>query len=93
MMQWTIIGYVLLAMVSGWFVWKIGQGKHWARSSFMWGFMFQLLLMLAPPYHEQASEYLNDIPDLGLQIMALYWLYAWPGRGWFTKTALLKKRA
>ncbi len=77
-------GYAALAAISAWIVLKIGAGKHWARSSLMWGFVFQVICMVLPPYHKMgAAEYRAIIPDLGLQIYALYLLYAPPGSVWF----------
>ena len=84
MMKWVIYGYVGLAAASGWVVYKIGQGKHWARSTTLWGFVLQIGIMVIPPYNT-AMEYLMDIPDVGLQLVALHFLYTQPSRAWFEK--------
>jgi len=83
-LEWTIVGYAFLALTAAWFIFKVGQGKKWARSSFMWSFAAEALWAALPPYHGIA-EHLPDIPDLGLQAYALYLLYAWPGRTWFNQ--------
>ena len=86
-------GYAAIAAVSAWFIVKLAAGKHWARSSFMWSFVFQVLLMALPPYHRMtAGEFLGAVPDIGLQILALYLLYTLPGSAWFPpKTSPAKK--
>lgn len=84
LLQVTLAVYALLALTLVWFVFKIGQGKPWARTSLLLSFALQALWTAAPPYHG-AAEYLPDVPDLGLQIYALYLLYTWPGRAWFTR--------
>lgn len=72
-----VASYAMLGLLSAWFIWKTGQGKLWARASFLWGFILQTLITIFPPYN------LSDIPDIGLQALALYWLYSRPSRRWF----------
>ena len=74
--------YVVVAAIFAWFILKVGQGKAWARSSVLWGFVLQIFMMIIPPYHPLV-EYLGDIPDVGLQAAALYWLYGHASRDWF----------
>jgi hypothetical protein len=78
----TIIGYALLSALSAWIVFEIGKGKHWARSSLLWGIGLEIVTIVIPPYHP-LLEYLSSIPDLGLQIYAAHLLYTPPGSGWF----------
>jgi hypothetical protein len=78
----AIAGYVGLAVILGWFVIKVGQGKPWARSSFLWGLVLQALITLVPPY-QPLAHYLGDVPDLGLQIYALVLLYMRDCNAWF----------
>ncbi len=82
---WPIMvaGYVLLAVVSILVIIGIGRGKNWARSSLMWGVLFQIAGEAFPPYH--IVDFIKDIPDLGLQIFATYMLYTPPGNGWFER--------
>ena len=86
LLEITIAGYALLALTMIWFVFKIGQGKKWARSSLLLSCVLQTLWTAWPPYHG-VIDYLPDVPDLGLQFYALYLLYTWPGRTWFTREA------
>jgi len=81
LMTMAVVGYSFVALLAAWIVYKIGDGKHWARSSLLWGFAFEILCMAFPPYH--AGELLTAIPDLGLQIFAIYLLYTLPGSAWF----------
>jgi len=83
-MKLAVAVYALVLVLSIWIIIEIGKGKHWARSSLLWGFAFQILFMFFPPYHG-FSEYLADIPDVGLQAASLYLLYTKPGRDWFPK--------
>jgi len=82
LLQCAIAGYIAIALISVWIIYEIHKGKHWARSSFLWGFIFQILMFGLPPYHPPL-EYLTSIPDITLQIYALYLLYTWPGENWF----------
>lgn len=77
-----IATYAVVAALSAWVVFRIGAGKNWARGSLLWSFILELFWLLAPPYHE-VSTYLINIPDLGLQVYALYILYTDPGSRWF----------
>lgn len=86
----AIGGYTFIAILSGWFVFKLGHGKHWARSSFLWSFVLQALTTLAPPYHP-LMEYMSDIPDLGLQAFAMVLLYKWQSTEWFNHVDPQKK--
>jgi hypothetical protein len=78
----TIAGYAGLGVLSAWIIYEIGRGKHWARSSLLWGFGLEILTIIIPPY-KAPFEYLTDVPDLGLQIYALHLLYAPEARSWF----------
>ena len=82
--EWMIGGYIIGALGSAWFVLKIGEGKHWARSSFLWCFVLEIAWTACSPI-QGAAEYIAAIPDFALQAIALYWLYAKPGRNWFPK--------
>jgi hypothetical protein len=84
LLEIVIAGYALLALTVVWLIWKIGQGKKWARSSLLLSVALQALWDAAPPYHGMLA-YLPDIPDLGLQLYAVYLLYTWPGRTWFNR--------
>ena len=66
MLEIIILGYGLMGALSAWIILKIRAGKHWARSSLMWGFVLQAGWALVPPY-ESALTYLTDLPDYGLQ--------------------------
>ena len=83
-LDWAVVGYLAGAAVSVWFILKIGEGKRWARSSFMWGFALEIVWLAIPPYHG-LGDYLTDIPDLALQGYALHLLYTKPGSGWFLR--------
>ncbi len=89
-MHGAIAGYAIIAVISIWVIVKIGAGKHWARSSFIWGLGFQILTTLMPPYHG-LKEHISDIPDLGLQLYAAYLLYTMPAKAWFEADAPKKK--
>ena len=82
LMQGTIGIYILVILISLVVIWGIGRGKHWGRSSLLWGVGLQALCVLLPPYHGML-EYCEDVPDLGLQFYAVYLLYTWPGDAWF----------
>lgn len=85
MMEIIIATYGVLAAASAFIVWKIGAGKNWARASLLWGFVFEVVCALCPPWHDSIWAYLTDIPDYGLQGYALYLLYTPPGEGWFQR--------
>lgn len=82
LLHMVIAGYALIALISAFFVYKLNQGKQWARSSFLWGFILQGLTTFLPPYHPLV-EYLGDVPDLGLQIYAVIMLYSQKSQTWF----------
>ena len=82
LLNYAIGGYAIIGVLSGWFVYKLGHGKQWARSSFLWSFVLQGLTTLAPPYHG-LQEHISDIPDLGLQAYAVYLLYSRVCSDWF----------
>lgn len=82
LLQSAIAGYIAIAILSVWIIFEIHKGKHWARSSFMWGFIFQVLMFGLPPYNPPL-EYLTNAPDIALQVYSLYLLYTWPGENWF----------
>ena len=77
-----VIFYVVVAILSAWIIWRIGVGRRWARSSLLLSFIVDAVWTLAPPYRG-FSGYLLAVPDLGLQAIAIYLLYASPGRAWF----------
>jgi uncharacterized membrane protein len=79
-----IVFYVIVAIVSVRIIWWIGARNRWARSSLLLSFIADAVWTLAPPYHG-FSGYLLAVPDLGLQAVAIYLLYASPGRLWFEK--------
>jgi len=77
--------YAAVALTMGWVVVKIGRGKNWARSSLLVGFILDAIFTLSPPYRDVLK---TALPELGLQIYALFLLYTAPGSGWFhTKTS------
>ncbi len=82
LMKIAYVSYALIAAVSVYFVRKLDQGKEWARSSFLWGLIIQVGIMLFPPY-KQPLEYITDIPDIGLQIFAMTQLYCEASNRWF----------
>jgi len=89
LLEVTVASYTMLAALSAWVVVKIGEGKNWARSTLLWGFVLEVLWMAVPPYHT-ILEYLTDGPDIILQISALYLLYRWPGNAWFKQIPKVK---
>ena len=84
MRLFVIASYLAMALTLVWFVFKIGQGKRWARTSLLIGVVLQALYIVMSPYQGMLN-YLPDVPDIGLQVYALYLLYTWPGRTWFTR--------
>jgi hypothetical protein len=90
MMEWTAAMYAVVAVVSIWFIYKMGKGKSWARSSFFWSFACEAacsvlwvglaILSGTPPSFKDWVAY---IPDYGLQIYALCLLYGGDGKRWF----------
>jgi hypothetical protein len=82
LLEIIIVGYGLMAVASAWVVFKIGAGKHWARSSLMWGFALEVAWTACPPYHG-VMDFLTGAPDIIMQGYALYLLYTKPGCEWF----------
>lgn len=82
-----VVFYVIVAILSAWIIWWIGAGKRWARRSLVLSFIADAVWTLAPPYHG-FSGYLLGVPDLGLQALAIYLLYASPGRFCFEDKSL-----
>jgi hypothetical protein len=78
----AVAGYGVIALTMLWVAYKLDAGKKWARSTLLFSFALEVLIAAAPPYHDLLG-YLQDVPDWGLQIYALYLLYTWPGRTWF----------
>ncbi len=88
MMEITVACYALIALSLVWIILKIGQGKNWARLSILVNLVFQALWTMIPSDHGLLG-YLPSVPDLGLQMYALYLLYTADGRTWFNhKTRL-----
>ena len=84
-MRSIIIGaYVLVGASMATIVAQIGQGKRWARFSLVISLAFELMSLAEPPDGGLVG-YLADVPDFGLQLVALYWLYTTPGREWFAR--------
>ena len=77
-----VIAYVAVGLSMAAVVAQIGRGRRWARLSLLISFLFELLLF-AGPQEGGVTGYLALIPDLGLQMAALYLLYTRPGRDWF----------
>ena len=77
--EFIVGGYAGLAPVLLLVVFGIGAGNKVARASIAW---LSLLWAFFSPFHEGA-DYLTDIPDIGLQSIALYFLYTQPGAAWF----------
>ena len=86
LLHMAVGGYVSIAIISAFVVYKIGQGKEWARLSLVWGFALEVLIELISAFFEPI-EYLSDIPEFGLQIYALYLLYTPASRAWFASRA------
>ncbi len=82
LLEWIVAAYVGIAVTSAWVTIKIGAGQHWARSSLVWGFILEFIFVAWPPHHWM-KDIAAAIPDLGLQIYALYMLYTKPGSDWF----------
>jgi len=82
MMQLAIVGYAVTGISLAWAIYEIGRRKHWPRSSLLWGFAIELVWMLFFPPHG-LKEWLTDIPDIALQVIAIYWLYTSPAKEWF----------
>ena len=76
-------GYALMALSMVWVVFKIGDGKPWARGSLLLSFVIEALWIggQSGPF-----DYVANVPDLAFQIYALYLLYTNPGRLWFKRT-------
>jgi hypothetical protein len=81
-------GYVLMAVSMAWVIAKIGDGKRWARGSLLLSFIVEALWIMNQP---GSLGYLTDVPDLVLQVCALFLIYTRPGRDWFTRTAEVTK--
>ncbi|WP_284948119.1 hypothetical protein [Acidisoma cladoniae] len=77
-----VVFYLLTASFSIVAVWELGFGRRWARIWFLLNFAVDTIWTFAPPYHGYAVL-LRAMPDLGLQAVAVYLLYASPGRLWF----------
>jgi hypothetical protein len=73
-------GYAAMALTMGWLIVKIGAGRNWARISLLVSFALDAIYTLWPPYHGTLR---TALPDLGLQIFALFLLYTAPGSAWF----------
>lgn len=89
LMEITVASYALLALTSVWIIFKIGAGKNWARTSLLLGFILDAAWTAMPPYHG-LLEFVTYIPDLGLQVYAVFLLYTPPGNRWFNPAAHTK---
>ena len=76
--------YVIVGLSMVLVIFQIGEGKRWARLMLLVSFIFEGLYVLGQGA-AGPEDYLAAIPDLGLQMAALYWLYTPPGRGWFER--------
>jgi hypothetical protein len=74
--------YAIAAGLTAWAIWELGLGRRWARTGLLLTFAVDLIWSAASLFHG-ALSYLSDIPDLGLQGIAIYLLYTLPGRLWF----------
>ena len=84
MLEMAVATYGMVALSLVWVAYKVNQGKRWARTTLLVSFVLEVLWIIMPPYHGWA-DYLSDVPDLGLQLYALYLMLTWPGRTWFNR--------
>ena len=87
-LAWAIVWYGAQALLAAWFIFKISQGRNWARSSLFWCCLLEAVWtvvsgLFSPP--ETLFDWLSFIPDFVPQATAIYWLYTKPGSDWFPK--------
>ena len=80
----VVVVYFLIALMLIGFVFQIGEGRKWARSSFLWGWVLQAAWTLGQSHQQPIVDYWSDGLDLGLQLIALYLLYEESASSWFT---------
>jgi hypothetical protein len=78
----TAAVYALGALSIVWLAIKIGQRKRWARASLVANFVVQALWVSGS---QAFADVLTNIPDLGLQMAALWFLYTQPARSWYAR--------
>jgi hypothetical protein len=74
--------YAVAALSIVWLAVKIGRRRRWARVSILANFVLQALWVSGST---GLADILSNVPDLGLQAAALWFLYTQPARGWFAR--------
>jgi hypothetical protein len=70
------------------FIWKIGQGRNWARITYLVLFVVGLLVypfILWSTFHRSPVGAYVSILQTAMQAYALYLLFRPPARAWFAK--------
>jgi len=72
--------------VTAFFIWKIGQGKNWARIVFLVLFLLGVVpfvLIVRPEFARSPTSGLLSTVQFGLQAVAFFLIFASPGKEWF----------
>ena len=80
-------GYALVALSMAWVVFRIGDGKTWARGSLLLSFVVEAVWIVS---QSGPFDFVADLPDMLLQGYAVYLLYTNPGRTWFKRPPPLR---
>ena len=80
----TFSFYAMMALSMVWIIYKIDQGKNWARISMLISLILQVVVFIISP-NESVRELLPLVPDIGLQFYANFMLFSESGKIWFTK--------
>jgi hypothetical protein len=72
--------------VTAFFIWKIGQGKNWARIVFLMLFLLGIVpfvFVLGSEFARSPASGLLSTVQFGLQAVAVFLIFTSPGKGWF----------
>jgi hypothetical protein len=72
--------------ITAFFIWKIGQGKNWARIVFLVLFVLgtvPFIFILRSALARSVVSGLVSILQIGLQTVGFFLIFASPGREWF----------
>ena len=72
--------------ITAFFIWKIGQGKNWARIVFLVLFLLGVvpfLFIVRSEFARSPASGLLSTVQCGLQVVAFFLIFTSPGKEWF----------
>jgi hypothetical protein len=85
----VLVTIVFVFALTGFFIWKIGQGKNWARIVFLVLWLIgavPFVVIVRSDFARSPASASVSVIQVVLQVAALFLIFTNPGKEWFVST-------